>query len=191
MIINILTHIIIFLFGFSIRHLIAEYVYYFKKDKLISDINNQFREVINNILLGKSIFKKRINNKVYIDTKLEDHGNVNLIYLIDERKIGIFKNCGCIYTSEMAEKEIIESLINIIDKKFKHKINDVVEYLGSIYSREYFNNLSNIMFESDVDKIISENESKFNIDDILDKINEVGIDNLTEEEKNFLQNYKS
>ena len=35
----------------------------------------------------------------------------------------------------------------------------------------------------------SEIQKDFNIDDILDKINKVGIENLTEEEKEFLNNY--
>ena len=89
------------------------------------------------------------------------------------------------------------------DKQFEDKINDVVEVLGFVFSREDFErtfkikveDLTNpekmkMMDESDIDKIVRENDSKFSIDDILDKINKVGIDNLTEDEKKFLQNYK-
>jgi hypothetical protein len=42
---------------------------------------------------------------------------------------------------------------------------------------------------SDIDRIIEENEYKFDIDSILDRISEVGIENLSPEEKKFLDNF--
>ena len=36
---------------------------------------------------------------------------------------------------------------------------------------------------------INKNKSKLDIDEILDKINQVGIENLTKEELEFLNNY--
>ena len=47
----------------------------------------------------------------------------------------------------------------------------------------------NLDENSDIQNIIKKNNNKFNIDDILDKINRVGIENLTKEEKDFLNNY--
>lgn len=203
MVINILIYITIFLSGFYIRHLIGKYAYFVKKNNLISDINKQFKEVLNNILSSNSIFKNRVNNTVYINTKLKDYDDVDVIYLIDKKDIAIFKDGECIYTSEMVEKETIKSITNAIDRKFEDKINDVVNFLGIIFSREDFESIfkikaedlsnsdkMNMMRDSDIDNIVRKNEFKFNIDDILDKINKVGIDNLTEEEKKFLQNYK-
>lgn len=201
--INILIYITIFLSGFYIRHLMGKYADSVKRNNLIKDINNQFKEVLNNILSNNSIFKNRINNDVYINTKLKDYDDVNVIYLMDRKDIAIFKDGKCIYTSEMAEKDTIKSITTAIDKKFEDKINDVVEVLGFVFSREDFErtfkikieDLTNpekmkMMDESDIDKIVRENDSKFNIDNILDKINKVGIDNLTEDEKKFLKNYK-
>ena len=42
---------------------------------------------------------------------------------------------------------------------------------------------------SDIDKIYKKNKVMFDIDEILDKINKVGIENLTNEEKEFLNNF--
>lgn len=203
MVINILIYITIFLSGFYIRHLMGKYADSVRRNNLIRDINNQFKEVLNNILSSNSIFKNRVNNTVYINTKLKDYDDVNVIYLMDRKDIAIFKDGKCIYTSEMVEKDTIKSITTAIDKKFEDKINDVVEVLGFVFSREDFErtfkikveDLTNpekmkMMDESDIDKIVRENDSKFSIDDILDKINKVGIDNLTEDEKKFLQNYK-
>ena len=201
--INILIYITIFLSGFYIRHLMGKYADSVRRNNLIRDINNQFKEVLSNILSSNSIFKNRVNNTVYINTKLKDYDDVNVIYLMDRKDIAIFKDGKCIYTSEMVEKDTIKSITTAIDKKFEDKINDVVEVLGFVFSREDFErtfkikveDLTNpekmkMMDESDIDKIVRENDSKFSIDDILDKINKVGIDNLTEDEKKFLQNYK-
>lgn len=203
MVINILIYITIFLSGFYIRYLMGKYADSVRRNNLIRDINNQFKEVLNNILSSNSIFKNRVNNTVYINTKLKDYDDVNVIYLMDRKDIVIFKDGKCIYTSEMVEKDTIKSITTAIDKKFEDKINDVVEVLGFVFSREDFErtfkikveDLTNpekmkMMDESDIDKIVRENDSKFSIDDILDKINKVGIDNLTEDEKKFLQNYK-
>lgn len=203
MVINILIYITIFLSGFYIRHLMGKYADSVRRNNLIRDINNQFKEVLSNILSSNSIFKNRVNNTVYINTKLKDYDDVNVIYLMDRKDIAIFKDGKCIYTSEMVEKDTIKSITTAIDKKFEDKINDVVEVLGFVFSREDFErtfkikveDLTNpekmkMMDESDIDKIVRENDSKFSIDDILDKINKVGIDNLTEDEKKFLQNYK-
>jgi acid stress-induced BolA-like protein IbaG/YrbA len=44
---------------------------------------------------------------------------------------------------------------------------------------------------SDIEKIKRQNEVKFNIDDILDRITSVGIENLTPEEKRFLDSYNN
>jgi hypothetical protein len=43
--------------------------------------------------------------------------------------------------------------------------------------------------QSDIQKIINKNNNKLDIDDILDKINSVGIENLSKEEIQFLNNY--
>jgi hypothetical protein len=202
--INILLYIFLFLLGYYVRQLIGYYTDKIRKDNLIKDINTQFKEVLNNILNSNSIFKNRVNNTVYLSTKLKDYDDVNIVYLIDKKDIAIFKNEKCIYTSDMVEKDTINSISSAIENKFEENINDVVEVFGFIFSREDFERYFKIKVEdltnpekmklnyqeSDIDKIVRENDSKFNIDEILDKISKVGIDNLTEEEKKFLKNYK-
>ena len=82
------------------------------------------------------------------------------------------------------------------------EINDVIDILGMVFSRVDFEKTFNFNFEemknkmnmnmstgSDIDRIIEENEFKFDIDSILDKISQVGIENLSPEERNFLDNF--
>ena len=140
MVINILIYITIFLSGFYIRHLMGKYADSVRRNNLIRDINNQFKEVLSNILSSNSIFKNRVNNTVYINTKLKDYDDVNVIYLMDRKDIAIFKDGKCIYTSEMVEKDTIKSITTAIDKKFEDKINTI---LDSKYYKSNIDKLSN------------------------------------------------
>jgi len=191
-----------FILGMFFNRLIKDIIDRIKKNNLIKDINTQFLQILDNISSNKSKFVNRINSTVFIKTNLSDYGDVSLVYLMDKKDIAIFRENKCIYSSESVDKELIKSIVTTIDKKYKDSINDIVEILGFTFSREEFertfkikvDDLNNInkpteSTESDVDKIIEDNKSKFDIDEILDKISKVGIDNLSEEEKQFLNNF--
>jgi len=192
-----------FLLGMLFNKLIKEVSDKVKKNLLIKDINGQFRQVLDNISTNKSKFINRINSTVFIKTKLNDYGDVSVVYLMDKKDIAIFKENKCIYSSESTDKELIKSIVTTINNKYEENINDVVEILGFTFSREDFENTFKIKVEdlktmtqspqpeSDIDKIIESNESKFDIDEILDKISKVGMENLTDQEKNFLNNFNN
>ena len=66
--------------------------------KGIKDKNEQYKRVHKNIINKKSRFKTRVNNTVYIGTKLPDYGRVDVVYLMDKNDIAIFKEDKCIMT---------------------------------------------------------------------------------------------
>ena len=121
---------------------------------------------------------------------------------MDKKDIAIFKNDKCIYTSELLSKDTLDEIITAIDIYHKDKILDTVNMMGLIFSREDFEKKFNLKVE-DLKKGIyapismefndfdSEEEVIYDIDYILDRINVVGIDNLTPEEKKFLRNYNN
>jgi hypothetical protein len=177
-------------------------------NKLILDKNKQFKQILEKINTKRSRFKTRINNTVYIGIKLEDYGKVDLVYFLDkeENQLNIFKSDKLIMTSDLVFEDLINEIIKSINKVHYHRIVDVVEILGLVFYREEFersfgisvhelkkrtDNLMKSMNDdqSDIEKIVNKNNRKLDIDDILDKINKVGIENLTEEEKEFLNNY--
>jgi hypothetical protein len=179
-----------------------------EKMKTTKDVNEQFNTILKNLLNKKTKFKTRVNNTVYIGTKLPDYGKVDVIYLLDSKDIVVFKNEKCIFTTELVERELVTKITNNIENIHGDKINDVIDILGMVFSREDFEKSFNINFKelrekslkminelkenkdlSDIEKIVKDNQSKFDIDEILDKINKVGIENLSEEEKRFLNNY--
>ena len=124
---------------------------------------------------------------------------------MDKGVLCIFKNNQCLYTSESIDTDLTSELLMEINEKFNNQINDVVDIMGITISKEEFelkveemkkwnlnnpNSLNDIEIDSksDVDEINNENENKFDTDEILDKINKFGIESLSNEELNYLNN---
>ena len=196
---SILQVLIVFIAGVISGGLIQKIVSQFsdniKKNRMIDMITNQFKQVLSNISRGKSEFKNRFNNTVFISSSLKDHGDVDIVYMMDSREIAIFKESKCIYTSSSIKDNVLEDIAFTIEKRYKTQINDVVEVLGFKFYRPDFEKTFNLTAEqlkgeiSDIDKIQNENNSKFDIDDILDKIGKQGMSSLSDEEKSFLDKY--
>jgi hypothetical protein len=171
-----------------------------EKMKLVKDVNDHYLSLLNNINNKKTKFKSRVNNTIYIGTKLPDLGKVEVVYLLDKGDVVVFKDKRCILTSELVDINTLEQISNSINMVHYDDINDVIEIMGMLFSRADFEKTFNLNFEdmknkmnmssgSDIDRIIEENEYKFDIDSILDRISEVGIENLSPEEKKFLDNF--
>lgn len=198
-----------FIFGISVGILINNYLNKLsiknEEKRLILDKNNQFKQILKKLLTKKTRFKTRVNNTVYIGVKLDDYGKVDILYFLDKRDIAIFQGDKCIMTSKDVDSNLLNELINNIDRVHYNRIMDVVEVLGFVFYRVDFEKNFNISVSelkeranqmmksmddtSDIESIINKNNNKFDIDEILDKINRVGIENLTKEERDFLNNY--
>jgi hypothetical protein len=175
-----------------------------EKLKMVKDVNTHYLNILNNVRNQKTKFKSRVNNTIYIETKLPDLGKVEVVYLLDKIDVVIFKEKKCILTSELVDEKILEEISNSININHYDEINDVIDVMGMLFSREDFektfslniddlkNKMNlNLSADSDIDRIIEENEFKFDMDSILDKISQVGIENLSPEEKEFLNNYNN
>lgn len=192
------------IFGMFLTRIIRNYSTKKALKKLHDEVNAIFQQVLDNINTGRATFYNRINNNVTIKTQLNGFGMVNIMYIIDRRDIAIFVEERCIYTSDMADRKTIESIMDAIDTFYKKEINDIVNVMGMIYNKADFEKKFNVKIDdlkknmygpqaevSDVDRIIKDNQAKFSIDTILDRISSVGIENLTDAERRFLDNYNS
>jgi hypothetical protein len=187
------------LIGCLITYILSNLISRSKNKSILKDNINQFIQILKNIKSDKTKFKSRVNNTIYIETNLSDYGDVGLVCLLDKKDISIFKDEKCIYTSNLINSDLINEITKAIELKHNKDINDVVEILGFVFSREDFEKSFNVNIkeikngvkkeESDIEKILKKNKKRFDIDEILDKISKVGIENLTEEEKQFLNNY--
>lgn len=196
---SILQVVIVFIAGVIsgglIQKIVSQFSDILKKNRMIDMITNQFKQILSNISRGKSEFKNRVNNKVLLSSSLEDHGEVDIVYMMDSKEILIFKESKCIYTSSTIKDNVLEDIVFTIEKRYKTQINDVVEVLGFKFHRPYFEKTFNVTVEqlkgevSDIDKIQDENNTRFDIDEILDKIGKQGMSSLSPEEKSFLDGY--
>ena len=199
---SIIALTLMFILGFLYAKIVDNIKVHFKNKKLLKNMAKQFEEILVNIQKGHAVFISRVNHTVMLDTKLKDYNVVNLVYLMDKRIVCIFKENKCIYTSETIENGLRDNIISNIHDLYGKEIEDVVEVLGVTISREELKsklkdfedsnpNLDMTMFNkkelSDIDMIIEENEDRFDVDSILDKISKVGMEKITKEELDFLK----
>lgn len=168
-------------------------------------INLVYSKLLENVYGNRTVFTSRINNTISLETLIEGEGKVNIMYMMDKKDIALFKNDKCIYTSDLVKVDLLDEIVTAIDIQHKDKILDTVNMMGLIFSREDFEKKFNMKVEDmkkgmmygppmeiyDIDKMINDDEIDFDIDYILDRISEVGIENLTPDEKEFLDNYNN
>lgn len=204
MIFTILTYALTFMTGFVLANIAMKISNNAKIKGAVDKCSHQFEEALKNIKSGNSKFMSRINNTVIIDTKTNDLGEINIVYIIDKGMVCIFKNNLCLYTSDIINPMMRENIILNICEKYKNEIDDTVELFGVVISRkelhEKYEELNEKINSGEIDikggesNMIEEiikagNKISLDIDQILDKINEVGLEKLSEEEKEFLNNY--
>lgn len=183
--------------GYLFNNLLRKIIEGYNDSKYQKEITDIFQSVLDNLYTNKTSFVSRINGTVTIMTELNKIGMVNVVYLMDRRDIAVFKGDNCIYTSDPIDKSLVEEIIVGVQVFYKHEINDIVNVLGMVFSRDEFERKKGMFGHSpkeevsDIEKIKRQNEVKFNIDDILDRITSVGIENLTTEEKKFLDSYNN
>ena len=194
--------ILIFLIFVSLCVLVYKMLYtksYVRYTRYIKE----FTSYITKLSENRTIFKKRLDNSVYIEYGIDKIFMLILpskndkikIRLIDEKtKYKIFRLNK--FPLNIFNKILIRKTL----KKYKNEIEDVVDYNGTMMDKKTYEIIMSIIdltvseLKSDKNKLetseIKENLNDFNIDDILDKINKVGYSKLTKEEKNFLKNFK-
>jgi len=192
-----------FLFGCHFTIWLTNLIEKRKISKEISKKNEKFNSILSNLKSSPIVvtFKSRVNSIAYFKTNLETEGDVDILYLIDKSDVVIFKDEVCIFSSKDVNSETIEEIISLLNRHFSNDINEVVNVMGVLLSKSEFERMSGLNVNdiknslglseqpSEIDKIYEENQLKFDIDEILDRINLVGIKNLTSAELEFLKNY--
>jgi hypothetical protein len=189
--------------GLRLQKIFSQHLENNERKKLIEKVNNVYLNLLSQMMSGNVKFKSRINQICYLVSEIENEGVVEVVYMIDRKDVAIFKDGKCIYTSDIANKEIISNISEFIESTFRSEIMDVVNVLGLVMSKIEFEKTFKIKFEdfqtlkgkiniSDVEDIIADNDIiKFDVDEILDKISAFGIHSLTLEERLFLDNYSN
>ena len=182
-----IDEILMFLAGMYFYYNLSIHISLYKKRKSESKTNKIFTEILSNLKTGIFQFTSRLDTKIDFNTTLLEHGNVVFIWFVDKKQIAIFKGPDCLCTDINCNKKIKKEIIDYIQIKFKEEINDVVTIpaFGTVIDRRNFEILK-LCFKSPQNEITNQ-IPPLSIDYILDRINEVGYDKLTDEEKDFLQ----
>ena len=183
--------------------------------KVKKENEQRYKQVLRRIRKGKSSFKTRVNNTVYISTTLHEIGEVDVILFLDTKKVAIFKDNKCLYTSDAIAEDLKKEIVTEIETKYAADIDDVVELLGNKISRsELEDKISEVMksnsIESDLEDLssklhdlrqyltdaetVNDEENTYtqeDIDAIFDKISKGGMNSITEEEKKILDDYSN
>ena len=129
-------------------------------------------------------FKQRIHQFAHFTID-----KYTVVYIMDKKELAIFEGENCIAISNQLERSNIPiDIMKFIDDNFKKQINEeIINVNGYIVSKNFIKNMP--VEKSDIDKLIESNKSKLSLDEVLDKISHTGMEGLTTEEKEFLNNY--
>lgn len=172
---------------------------FLKSDKVknIIDYIIESKKYLDKLNQDKTIFIKRLDNLVYIEYGIEK------IFILDiENDIFDFIDYKTNKRINSRFKFLNNILISKTFEKHQNKINDCIDFNKTLLDRKT-HDLMQLIIDITVSSLKENKENKeiskdventkenidFDIDDILDKINKVGYNNLTDKEKEFLKNY--
>ena len=156
--------------------------------KIQDDSNTFFKEIKE--LVGSNSFRfiNRVNDHLTFKVTTKSMGRVTLIMVISKKDISVFQKNECIYTTHYADPNLIKSIVDNIETFYDTQIKDCFQIMGNVIDKASVRKMNpDVEFPEAFPK---PEPISFTIDDILDRINEVGFQNLTSEEKEFLQNYQ-
>jgi hypothetical protein len=196
----------IFVMGFLFKAFIDGIIKTINAIKIKKENEQKFKQVFDKIRNGKSKFKTRINNTVYITTTLNETEDVSLILFLDTKKVAIFKKDICLNTSDSISEELRKEIVKEIEDRYGIEIEDTVELLGNkIWRKEVEDKISEVMQSDEVnskleelrqylannDIIVSEDYgyTQEDVDAIFDKIAKSGMKSITDDEKKILDDY--
>lgn len=174
-----------FLFGIIFSYYSFRLFNFLKKQATIEAHNKVYKTILANLNNKLVNFNSRINNTVEMSTSIPFEGDITLMYFFDKKEVAIFRGKDCLYTSIYCDKKILEDIVRSIWVNFSNQINSGVVINGNFLDAGTIYKNVNAINGPKIKK-----KKIFKIDDILDKINEVGYENLSNEEKEFLKNIK-
>jgi hypothetical protein len=165
-----------------------------EKEKYNNKIKTIYSEINDNVVNKKTNFLYRINNTVRFETNTPTLGLISVYFYLNKQEILIIKNDKALYTSSDLDSKLLSELDYTLRVLFSNEINDTINIFGTIYSRKYFTETFKI--NPNIVDLFSETESflikeEYDIDTILDKINLIGYDKLSDNEKDFLKKYSN
>jgi hypothetical protein len=159
-------------------------------DTKIFNQNSDYFRIVLDHMKKNGKFMSRVNNYVEISIEIPND-RISLIFLIDKNDVAIFRNSECIKSSHNCDRSIIDDIISEIIFRWGNRINVVVNMNGSVLDKNTYKRIiGNLSYQGVGDILPKKLKPILKLDDILDKINDIGIDGLSDDEKEYLKNIK-
>lgn len=157
--------------------------------KKLQDSYNQFFTEIKE-LVGSTSFRfiNRFNDHLTFRVTTKSKGKVTLIMTLSKKDISVFQKNELIYSTHYADPNLIKTIVDDIETSYDSQIKDCFQVMGNVVDKASIRRMNPDAYFPEA--FPKQEDIIFNIDDVLDRINEVGMQNLTPEEKDFLQNYQ-
>jgi len=191
-----LFNAIYFILGSLFMMLLYKILYIIYNKKKIKENNEYFSNILESIILNGK-FISYFGEYVHISINLLGE-DLSVYCKMESRAVLIFKGDVCIRIDISDDKKISYEILDKVISRWSSQISPTSPIRGQIRLLDP-GQLSSIR-DSEIDGILNRlnnlgktRETKKNdlyVDDILDKINEFGIDNLSDEEISFLKKYK-
>ncbi len=178
-----------FILGFLSAVILYRLISFLTNMMIIDKKKKVYKEILSNLDSGLVSFVYRINSMVSLKTKTS-LGDISIIFYLDKKDIYLFEGDKALYTSVDLPTKMIDDISSKIFSKFSFKINDVVIFNKSVYDKNTFYSMSNVEEIPDNTGKVEEDKPNYNLNDILDKINEIGYEKLSKSEKDFLNSLK-
>jgi hypothetical protein len=178
-----------FILGFLTAVLLYRLIGSITKFMIIDKKKKVYKEILSNLDSDLVSFVYRINSMVSLKTKTS-LGEISIIFYLDKKDIYLFEGDKAVYTSIDLPTKMIDDISTKIFSKFSFKINDVVIFNKSVYDKNTFYSMSNTGDSNPVSDKLEDSKPNYDLNDILDKINEVGYEKLSKSEKDFLNGLK-
>jgi len=167
---------------------------------LKSEYKSVFTEVHQSIGTKSMRFLNRVNQIVTFKVRTRSFGSFDMVIYLDKNQISLFRSQKLIYTSNvennivLVKSKLINSIIGDIDVEYP-QMHDLVAVSGAMIDKKTFDDmLKNAKMElksQSIDDLMGTPSKKqdddLDLDSILDKINKVGLNGLTEKELKYLK----
>lgn len=184
------------IFGIFISVVAGYYIQYRNNKKIVEEINKAFSTVLRNLDRGHIHFVNRVNQTVVFNTLLPI-GRVEIVHFLDKMDVGIYQKGQKLYESKVANQSVIDEICMKLNHRFRGDINNTITIMGNIIDRKTYDKMTgNIkaMSRGMDDDIMGmgmapkeeDTTPQFDVNDILDKINQFGIESLSKAELEYL-----
>lgn len=152
-----------------------------------------FNQVLSNIGTRFFDFHTRLNENLIFKSSMFGLGEFDMVYNLNKSDLLLIFPDNKTYSSHNISNSLKDNIIKSIEKYHSVEYNDCMTFNGNLIDLKTINRLAKSFTNStsidglfDVETVV---EETMDIDSILDKINQFGLDNLTKKEKDFLKKF--